>query len=245
MQHYDDVIIGGIPIEIIRKKNLKNLYIRINPPDGCVVVSSPMETRIEDLKLFVIRKLPEITKVRERMISQDRQAEREYVSGESHYLWGKVYKLQVITGGNRYHIEKAPNKIVMKVPDGASVQSREKAMTEWYREELKRVLSGVIERCEKKSGICAREYKIKNMKTRWGTCNIPSSRIWINLQLAKKPIECLEFVVMHELTHLVEKNHTHRFYALMDESLPTWRDAKKILSEYPLDHLAVGDYDDE
>lgn len=245
MQHNEDVIIGGIPIEIIRKKNLKNLYIRINPPDGCVVVSSPIETRIEDLKLFVIRKLPEITKVRERMISQERQTEREYVSGESHYLWGKVYKLQVISGGNRYHIEKVPNKIIMKVPEGTSIQSRERLMTEWYREELKRVLSGVIERCEDKTGIGAHEYRIKNMKTRWGTCSIPSGRIWLNLQLAKKPIECLEYVVVHELTHLVEKNHTHRFYALMDESMPAWRDAKKTLSDYPLDPLNVGDNGDE
>lgn len=245
MQHNEEVTVGGIPIEIIRKKNLKNLYIRINPPDGSVVVSSPMETRADDLKLFVVRKLPEITKVRERMLSQERQSEREYVSGESHYLWGKVYRLQVITGGNRYSVEKMPKKIVMRIPDGTSAKTRERVMTEWYREELKRVLYGVTERCEEKSGICAHEYKIKNMKTRWGTCNIPAGRIWINLQLVKKPIECLEYVVMHELTHLIEKNHTHRFYSLMDESLPNWRDAKKILSEYPLDQLNIGADDDE
>lgn len=243
----DEMIIGGLPIEVIRKKNLKNLYIRVNPPEGNVTVSTPMELSNEDIKLFVLKKLPEITKVRDRMLSQERQSKREYVSGESHYLWGKPYRLQVVYEGTQHKIVKSPAKIIMTVPEGTDADAREKLFTEWYRQELKRVLESVIIGCEKKTGVHADEFRIKNMKTRWGTCNIEKRRIWINLQLAKKPMECLEYVVIHELVHLLEKNHTHRFHALVEEYCPTWREAKKMLATMPLDYMEKGvtDTDDE
>ena len=185
----NEEIIGGLPIEIIKKKNLKNLYIRVNPPEGSVTVSTPSDYPDEEIRLFVLKKMPEITKVRDRMLSQARQTEREYVSGESHYLWGKPYRLQVIYEGNKYEISKLPNKIILTAPERSTKESRERAFNEWYREELKRVLDGVVSRCETKTNLHANEYKIKNMKTKWGTCNIDKKRIWINLQLAKKPIE--------------------------------------------------------
>lgn len=233
-------IIGGVPVKIIKKKNLKNLYVRVNPPEGKVTVSTPSDYPDEEIKLFVLKKMPEITKVRDRMLLQARQTEREYVSGESHYLWGKLYRLQVVCKGNKYIITKAPNKLIFNVPMKSTKESRERAFNEWYRQELKRVLNGVISRCEKKTNIHAEEYKIKNMRTKWGTCNIDKKRIWINLQLAKKPIECLEYVVIHELVHLIEKNHTHTFYALVEEFYPTWKEARKLLTEMPLDYIGKG-----
>lgn len=243
----EKIIIGGMPIEIIRKNNLKNLYIRVVPPDGNVTVSSPIELKEEDIKLFVLKKLPEITGVRDRMLEQKRQSKREYVSGESHYLWGKIYRLQVIYEGNQYKIVRTPTKIIMTAPKGATTDAKERAFIEWYREELKRVLQTVIERCEKKTGVHAEEFRIKNMKTKWGTCNIEKRRIWINLQLVKKPMECLEYVVIHELVHLLEKNHTHKFNALVGEFYPTWKEAKKLLNIMPLDYMEKGDenIDDE
>lgn len=240
MMHNDEIIIDGLPIEVIRKNNLKNLYIRVHPPDGNVTVSTPTELSNEDIKLFVLRKLPEITKVRDRMLSQERQSKREYVSGESHYLWGKPYRLQVIYEGTQYKIVKSPTKVIMTVPEGTNAASREKLFTEWYRQELRRVMESVVLRCEKKTGIHADEFRIKNMRTRWGTCNIEKRRIWINLQLAKKPMECLEYVIIHELVHLMEKNHTHRFHALVKEYCPTWREAKKLLATMPLDYMEKG-----
>ncbi|MCD7716052.1 MAG: M48 family metallopeptidase [Lachnospiraceae bacterium] len=243
----EEVVIGGLPVEIIRKSNLKNLYIRVKPPEGNVTVSTPMDVKKEDIELFVLKKLPEITKIRDRMLAQERQSKREYVSGESHYLWGKPYRLQVVYEGTKRNIIKTPTKIIMTVPEGTDSDSREVLMTEWYRQELRRVLDSVILRCEKKTGVHAEEYRIKNMKTRWGTCNIDKRRIWINLQLAKKPMECLDYVVIHELVHLLEKNHTHRFHALVEEFCPTWREAKKMLNTMPLDYLEKGeaDTDDE
>ena len=236
----DEMVIGELPIEVIRKKNLKNLYVRVNPPEGNVTVSTPTELSNEDIKLFVLRKLPEITKVRDRMLSQERQSKREYVSGESHYLWGKPYRLQVIYEGTQYKIVKSPTKVIMTVQEGTNAASREKLFTEWYRQELRRVMESVVLRCEKKTGIHADEFRIKNMRTRWGTCNIEKRRIWINLQLAKKPMECLEYVIIHELVHLMEKNHTHRFHALVKEYCPTWREAKKLLATMPLDYMEKG-----
>lgn len=244
---HEEVEIGGLPVEVIRKRNLKNLYIRVHPPGGNVTVSAPLEQTLDDVRLFVLKKLPEIIKVRERMLAQDRQSKREYVSGESHYLWGKPYRLQVIYEGTKRSIVKAPSKIIMTVPEGTDEKTRESLLTEWYRQELKRVLESVVIGCEKKTGVHANEFRIKNMKTRWGTCNIEKRRIWVNLQLVKKPVECLEYVVIHELVHLLERNHTHRFHALVEEYCPTWREAKKLLVTMPLDYIEKGeqDIDDE
>ncbi len=236
----EELKIGDLPILITKRKNQKNLYIRINPPEGDVTISSPLGLSSEDIRLYVLKRLPDINKVRDKMIAQERQSKREYVSGESHYLWGKPYRLQVIYEGKRHTIEKTPTKIIMTVPEGTSLQTREKYFNEWYRKELKSVLDSVAVQCETKTGIYPKEYRIKNMRTRWGTCNIDKRRIWINLQLAKKPPECLEYVVIHELVHLIEKNHTNRFYELVEEFCPTWKEARRILDTMPLEHLESG-----
>lgn len=237
MMHNAELHIGGITIEILRKSNLKNLYIQVIPPDGKVIVKSPTSVSEEEIRLHVLKKLPEITKTRDKMISQLRQTKREYVSGEAHYIWGKAYRLQVIYEGNKVSVEKTPNKLILTVPEGTTLERRKKIITEWYRQELKRVLSSVVSRCEKRTGLHANEYRIKNMRTKWGTCNIDKQRIWINLQLAKKPVECLEYVVIHELVHLVEKNHTNKFQALVSEYYPTWKEVKKVLNAMPLDYM--------
>ncbi|MEG2013049.1 MAG: SprT family zinc-dependent metalloprotease [Anaerovoracaceae bacterium] len=234
-------IIGGVPVKVIKKKSLKNLYVRVNPPTGDVTVSTPSDYPDEEIRLFVLKKIPEITKIRDKMFSQARQTKREYVSGESHYLWGKPYRLQVIFEGNRYLIAKAPNKIILNAPIGSSKKSRERAFNEWYRQELKRVLDGVASNCETTTSLHADEYKIKNMKTKWGTCNIDKRTIWVNLQLVKKPVECLEYVVIHEQVHLIERNHTHKFNTLVEEFYPTWKEARKLLAEMPLDYLEKGE----
>jgi len=233
----NEEIIAGISVEIIKKKNLKNLYVRVNPPEGRVTVSSPFDCPDEEIRLFVLKKIPEVTKVRDRMLSQTRQTEREYVSGESHYLWGKPYRLQVIIEGNKHTVTKTPNKIILVAPAKSTKESRKRAFNEWYRQELDRVLGGIAARCEAKLNLHAEEYLIKNMKTKWGTCNVEKKRIWINLQLTKKPVECLEYVVIHELVHFIEKNHTHKFQALVEKYCPTWKEARKLLAEMPLDYL--------
>lgn len=241
----DNKEIGGIEVEITKKKNLKNLYIRVNPPEGQLVISAPLVCSDEEIRNFVLKKMPEINKVREKFKSQLRQSKREYVSGESYYLWGKPYRLEVIYGAKRAEVEKTPNKIILKVEEGASLQKRERLVTEWYRQELKRVLETVSKKAEYRTGLKAEEYRVKNMRTKWGTCNVEKKRIWLNLQLVKKPMECLEYVLVHELVHLVEKNHTYRFQALVEQYYPTWKEAKKLLSIMPLDYLEKDDSNEE
>lgn len=237
--------IGGIDIEIIKKTNLKNLYVRIVPPKGDVKVSAPVICSDEEIRNFVLKKIPEISKVKDKFKKQPRQSEREYVSGESHYLWGKPYRLEVIYGNNKYEVEKTSNKIILKIPEGTDALKRESIITEWYRKELKRVLEIIAKKCEKNTGLTANEYRVKNMKTKWGTCNIDKKRIWINLQLVKKPMDCLEYVLTHELVHLIEKNHTHRFHALVGEFYPTWKEARKLLSVMPLDYIENDNFYEE
>lgn len=237
--------IGGLPVEITRKSSLKNMYIRVNPPDGIVTVSVPNDIGDETIKNFVLKRMPEITKIRDRILAQVRQSKREYVSGESCYLWGKPYMLQVIYAGNRYHIEKTPSRIIMTAPVGSTEENREKAMTEWYRSELKRVLPSVLKQCEDRIGVATNACNVKYMRTRWGSCNIAEKRILINLQLVKKPVDCLEYVLTHELVHLLEKNHNNRFRSLVEKYCPNWKDAKQLLQDMPLDHMEQGDDADE
>ncbi len=237
-------IIGGQEVKISKKSNLKNIYLRIVPPDGNIKVSAPIMCRDEEIRNFVLKKMPQISMIQNDFKNQPRQTKREYVSGEAHYLWGKPYMLEVKYGNKKSEVIKNPERIVLKVPDGTDEKKRESILTEWYRTELKRNLEIVSKKCEQNTGIKADEYRVKNMKTKWGTCNIESRRIWINLQLIKKPLECLEYVVTHELVHLIERNHTNRFSELVDGFYPGWRQAKKKLSELPLDYYESNQEDD-
>lgn len=227
-----EMVMEGLPIEIIRKRNMKNLYIRVKEK-GIVTVSAPTKWKDEDIKKLICNNLSKIRKMRDRILDEERKNRRKYISGEFHYLWGKPYELQVKEGGGKCKIEKMPTNILFTVPEGITRKEREKVFVEWYRQELKKVLYTMALQCEKRTGIHANEFRIKNMKTKWGTCNINKQRIWINLQLAKKPMDCLEYVIIHELTHLLEKNHTKRFYKLLEEFYPTWKEAKKRLDRMP------------
>lgn len=236
----EELQIGSISVTVRRKQNLKNVYLRILPPAGQVTVSAPSYVTNAELSNFLLSKLPDIYVRQERMRSQPRQTERTYVSGEAHYLWGRAYRLQVVYEGTRPSVVKQGGKLVMTVPKGYSVEQRERVMTEWYRAELRRVLQSASQRCQETTGIKADDFRIKNMKTRWGTCNISERRIWINLQLVKKPPQCLDYVLIHELVHLVETNHTHRFDELVEQYCPTWREADRALKEMPLDYISEG-----
>ncbi len=229
--------IGGLDIEIIKRSRQKNLYIRVTPPDGNIIISVPARTPGKIIKNFVLRKIPDIIKAQERMRNQFRQSKREYISGESCYYLGVPYMLQVIYHDSKLcKVERVPNKIIMTVPINTSCEKRRNLLTEWYRSELKKILPAIIKRCENKMNLHINDCKIRNMKTRWGSCNITKKSILINLQLVKKPLECLEYVMTHEFIHLIERNHTHKFRSLLDKYYPEWRSAKQILNEMPLDY---------
>ncbi len=228
--------VEGIDIALTRKSNLKNLYIRINPPDGHVTASVPASMSVDEVKAFVIQKWPQILKAREKFRAQPRQTKREYVSGETCYLWGNPLMLRVFYGG-KCRVELFREVIDMHVPEGAAPEKRKSILTEWYRRELKRVVPTLMDDCCKRVGVSISGWAVRNMRTRWGSCNITDRKILLNLQLVKKPYRCLEYVVIHELVHLLEKNHTHRFTRLVAQYCPHWREIKTLLNSMPLDYV--------
>lgn len=228
--------VSNLEIHVTLRSGQKNSYIRVTPPNGDIIASVPAGTSDSVIKNFVLRKITEITKARERLRQQFRQSKREYVSGESVYYWGVQYMLQVVyCKGRHSKIERLPNKIIMTVPAGTPLERRRKLLTEWYRLELKNMLQILVRQCEKKLSVKINDCRVRNMKTRWGSCNVSKKSILINLQLVKKPLECLEYVLTHEFIHLLEKNHTNRFRILLGKYCPAWREAKQLLIDMPLD----------
>lgn len=222
------IIINDIEVEI-HKKNIKNINLMILPPNGKVRISAPIRTKDEAIKKIVISKLDWIQKQIAKFEAQPEEKKIEYISGEDHYVWGKQYQM-IIKHAQRNSIEIIGNKLILYVKEASTTQQRQKIMIEWYREQLKDRLPQLFEKWEKIIGVKAESVRVKDMLTRWGSCNTRDKRIWINLQLAKKPIECLEYVVVHELVHLLEKSHNMVFKGYMDEFLPDWPTTKNLLN---------------
>lgn len=227
----EKIIINNIEIELT-KKNIKNLHLSVHPPDGRVKISAPQYMDTDTIRLFAISKLSWIRKQQKKFINQERQPEREYVSGESHYFLGQRYLLNVIYTNKRKQGVEIRNKkyIDLYVRENTPKHLRERVMTEWYRRELKKLIPPIIAKWEPIIGVGVNEFGVKKMKTRWGSCNPKAKRIWLNLELVKKSPTCIEYVVVHEMVHLLEKSHNERFIAYMDKFLPNWRAIKEELN---------------
>jgi predicted metal-dependent hydrolase len=228
------MIISGIEIEVV-KKDIMNMHLSVLPPMGKVRISAPISANEESIKLFAITKIGWIKKQIEKYESQPRQSEREYISGESHYVWGQRYRMEIRYTKIANNIEIKSNKLILTVRENSTQKQRENVMNEWYRNELKERIPSLIAKWEQIIGVKSDSWGVKNMKTRWGTCNWKDKRIWINLQLAKKPVNCLEYVVVHELVHLLEKSHSSIFVDYMDRFLPDWRVIKEELNSFIMD----------
>jgi predicted metal-dependent hydrolase len=226
--------IGSIEVQVVRKP-IKNLHLSILPPDGKVRVSSPLHLKDNAIRTLIATRLSWIHKHRARFTSQARESPREYVSGESHYLFGRRYRLEVVFENTSPRVDlRGKNKIVLRVRPNCSVARREEVVRDWYRTQLKLVLAELLEKWSAQIGVHPSLYGIKRMKTRWGTCHHETRRIWLNLELAKKPIPCVEYVVVHELLHLIEQSHNERFLGLMTSHLPTWQSSKEELNRFIL-----------
>ena len=227
--------ISGIPIEVC-KKNIKNMHLYVKPPDGHVTVSAPLSMSDMAIERFVRTKTSWIKKQIAKFNNQLRQSEREYVSGETFYVWGKQYYLQT-EYGSKNSIVLSGDKAILTVRKESAAEQRENFTREWYRELLKVEIARLLPKWEKTTGLKASGWQTKYMTTRWGTCNTKTGKIWLNLQLARKTPECLEYVILHELVHLVEKKHDERFVALMDRYMPMWREVKTTLNGQTLDYM--------
>jgi len=230
------ITVQGMPVEVVRK-NIKNLHLAVYPPAGRVRVSVPVRLPADDVRLAVVSRLGWIRKRQAMFQSQERQSAREFVSGESHFVQGRRYRLDVIEENRPAAVRLRNNTTLeLRVRPGTDRHKREEIINHWYRTLLKNQIDQLLPRWEKKLGVTVSEWGVRKMKTRWGTCNIEVRRIWVNLELAKKPPQCLEYIVVHEMVHLLERRHNDRFLALMDKYLPNWRHMRDELNREPLAH---------
>jgi len=226
--------VSNLMIDTVRK-DIKNMHLGVYPPNGRVRVAAPMETADDTIKFFVMSRIHWIRKQQLKFLEQERQTKRQYVSGESHYFLGKRYRLNLVRTNARPKVEiRRSTHIDLHVRPDTTIQEREEIVDRFYRSELRKVIPILLERWQKKLGAQVNEVKIKKMKTKWGTCNSKDSRVWLNLELAKKPSHCIDYVFVHELVHLIEKKHSERFMQLLESMLPHWERTKIELNSTAL-----------
>ncbi len=230
------ITVSEIKIDVI-SKDIKNIHLGVYPPTGRVRIAAPLKMTDDAIRLFAISKLGWIKRHRLKFVGQERIVPREYKQRESHYFRGRRYLLNIIEA-------QAPPKIVIRsktyldlyIRPGAAAQKRHDIMTEWYRAELKKHIPTIIEKWEKILKVKVNGWQVKQMKTKWGSCNREKKRIWINLELAKKPERCLEYIIVHEMIHFLERHHKDKFLSYMDTYLPNWKKLKTELNKFPASH---------
>jgi predicted metal-dependent hydrolase len=235
---HHQIVVSGLPVQIVRK-GIKNLHLGVYPPHGRVRVAAPMTVTDEAVRLAVIGKLGWIKRQRARFAAQPRQSEREMVRGESHYFLGARYRLRLVpSSGPASIVLRNRTTMELHVRPDATVDQRVEVLHQWYRQQLRDAIPPLLKKWEKALGVRVAEWGIKKMKTKWGSCNPAARRIWLNLELAKKPVQCLEYVLAHELAHLIERHHNDRFIAILDKHLPQWRVSRGELNAAPLGSYA-------
>ncbi|SET39499.1 M48 family metallopeptidase [Geodermatophilus poikilotrophus] len=226
--------VRGIDVDVIYK-DIKHLHIGVYPPLGRVRVAAPSRLGEADVRLAVVQRLPWIKRQREQLASADRQSVREMDSGESHYVWGLRRRLRVIERPGRGHVElDGRDRLLLYVPPGTETEVRRKLLESWQRHELRQRIPELISRWEPVVGRQVGRWSVRRMKTKWGSCNRESGYLWFNVELAKKHPRALEYIVVHEMTHLIERNHGERFTSLMDGFMPDWRARRDELNAAPL-----------
>jgi predicted metal-dependent hydrolase len=219
----------NIIIDVERKK-IKHIYLTVSPPEGRVHISAPLRMSMGDIQVYTLSKLNWIKKQQARFGSQAGKSPKEFLNNESHYYNGKCYLLEVIEVSAPPKVELSQNTLILSVRPDTPTEKRQSIMDKWYRVQLKTALPALIEKWEKALHVQVNEFGVRKMRTRWGTCNRAAKRIWLNLELAQKSPECLEYIVVHEMVHLLERKHNKRFTAFMNEYLPDWRHYKDELN---------------
>ncbi len=225
--------VGDIAVEVVLK-NIKNIHLSVHPPAGQVRMSAPRRLSLDTLRIFALSKLDWIRRQQRKLREQARETPREYLDRESHFVWGQRYLLAIEESDAAPTVELQPQQLVLRVRPGTDAARREAIMSAWYREQLRQAVPPLIARWEPIMGVKVRQFSIRRMKTRWGSCTPKTGRIRINTELAKKPRECLEYLIVHEMVHLLEPTHNARFKALLDQFLPGWRRCREILNQLPV-----------
>lgn len=228
--------ISGLRIEVVRK-DIKNLHVGVYPPHGRVRVAVPLRLADDAVRLALVSRLGWIRRQCRTFQEQDRQSRREMVSGETHYLAGRRYRLKVREHDGPAQVElRGQQTLLLSVRPRQDAEQRLHVLERWYRARLRGLAGELLEQWAARMGVTVADWGIRKAKTRWGACNPHARRIWLNLELVKKPVQCLEYIVVHELVHLLERHHNDRFAALMDHYLPDWRLRRDLLNKSPLTH---------
>ncbi len=217
-----------VSIELVLK-NIKNIHIRIYPPFGRVRVSAPHRMNLERICSFISSRINWIKDKQKIIRSKKWNMPQQYKSGETHYFLGQKYELEVIEENKKPNVIIVDKRLILQVRPHSNKKQKQLVLQKWYRASLKEIVNQLIKEWEVKMKVVVAEFKIKKMKTRWGTCNPKARRIWINLELAKKSPQCLEYIVVHEMVHFFERKHNANFFAYMDNFLPQWRDLRMEL----------------
>ncbi len=231
-----EIKVGEVPVCVTRK-GIKHMHLYVQPPYGRVVASVPEDASDESIQFFVRENFGWILREREAMRGQARQTPREYVSGETLYVWGEQKFLTVEKQKGWGGVKISGNEITLLAPEESTVKSRREYMTDWYRRLLTDAVNRLLPKWEKKTGLCAERFEIRDMARSWGTCNQEKGKIQLNLQLSRKPREALEYVILHELCHFKCRNHGKEFVSLLDRYMPSWREVRQRLNDAPLDFV--------
>ena len=233
------LLLGEIAVDVVLK-DIKNIHLSVHPPLGKVRIAAPLRMDLDTIRVFAITKLAWIKNQQKKLREQERETPREYLDRESHYVWGKRYLLKLVEKNAAPAVELKHKKMILQLRPAASHEKKQEVLDAWCREQLKAALPPLLSKWEKIVGVKAGKVFVQKMKTRWGSCNPAASNIRLNTDLAKKPMQCLEYIVAHELTHLLERHHNDRFIALMDAHMPQWRHYREVLNSLPLAHQEWG-----
>lgn len=228
--------LGELSVDVVQK-DIKNIHLSVHPPTGRVRISAPLRMDLDTIRVFAVSKISWIKKQQTKLCSQQREAPRDYITRESHFYMGRRYLLEVVEENAPVNVILKHDAIQLHIRPDTPTEKRQSILEEWYRRKLKEIVPEMIAKWEKKMRVEVSEFGIKKMRTRWGTCNIEAKRIWLNLELAKKPVHCMEYILIHEMVHLLERRHNERFVAYMDKFLPQWRAYKEELNRFPISHV--------
>jgi predicted metal-dependent hydrolase len=227
--------LGDIAVDVMRK-DIRNVHLSVHPPTGRVRIAAPARMNLDTIRVFAITKLRWIRRQQDKLQEQERETPREYLDRESHYVWGRRYLLAVMESDRPPSIDIDHNRIVLRVRPGTDRSRRETLMEQWYRERVKTAAPALAAKWERLMGVKVRRIFVQRMKTKWGSCNHRSGTIRLNTDLAKKPRECLEYIIVHEMAHLLGSTHNENFRALMDQFMPRWESRRETLNRLPVRH---------
>lgn len=227
--------LGEITVDVTLK-NIKNIHLSVHPPIGSVRISAPSHMNLDTIRVFAIAKLGWIKQQQQKLREQERETSREFINRESHYVWGKRCLFQIVEVNQSPTVHLQPGRMILRIRPEATEDRRKAVVEEWYRSELKSAASKFITKWQPLLNVEIKRFFVQKMKTKWGSCNPKKKTIRLNSELAKKPQACLEYIVVHELLHLLEPTHNERFRALLNQYMPKWTVHRQTLNRLPLRH---------